>query len=89
MGYFSNGTEGMSYQEEFCANCKNWIDKKDGRGFGCPIWDLHFLYSYKLCNSKSNAKKMLDFLIPMNKKDCCALKCSMFLRKRKLKETKE
>ena len=80
MGYFSNGTEVLIYQEKYCFNCKNYIDKKDGRGEGCPIWDLHFLYGYELCNSKSKGKVMLDYLIPedeegMNKE------CSMFLKR--------
>jgi hypothetical protein len=81
MAYFSNGTEGVGYMEAFCFKCKNWIDKKDGRGSGCPIWDLHLIYSYELCNSKSIGKKMLDFLIPADKHHC-ACKCSMFLSKK-------
>ena len=79
MAYFPNGTAGLSYQGYFCSRCKNWIDKDDGRGVGCAIWDLHLMYSHELCNSKSKAKKILDFLIPMNKEKCCPCECSMFL----------
>jgi hypothetical protein len=82
MAYFSNGAEGVGYMEAFCFKCKNWVDKKDGRGGGCPIWDLHLIYSYELCNSKSIGKKMLDVLIPADKNHC-ACKCSMFLKKGK------
>ena len=38
MGSFSNGTEGMIYQEQWCFNCVNYKD------YGCPIWDLHLLW---------------------------------------------
>lgn len=79
MGYFANGSEGEIYQANYCFKCKNWIDKKDGKGYGCAIWDLHILYSYELCNSKSKAKKMLDFLIP--DRDCSNEECKMYLPK--------
>lgn len=75
MAYFANGTEGSIYEENYCDKCKNW------RKGGCPIMDLHLIYSYELCNSKSVGKKMLDFLIPEDEKNCCADKCSMFLKK--------
>lgn len=78
MAYFSNGTEGEMYQDDYCMKCKNWRDRKDGRGEGCPIWDLHVLYAYDECNGKGNAKDMLDTLIPM--KELYADECSMFLR---------
>lgn len=81
MGYFSNGTEGECYQRTYCFNCVN--RKKDDAGVGCPIWDLHMSYNYELCNSKSKAKKMLDFLIPPDKETCGNKQCSMFIDKRK------
>lgn len=79
MAYFSNGTEGLMYQEEYCFKCKNFRDLKDDRGYGCPIWDLHLLWGYKLCNSRSIGKKMLDILIP-EEKGFMPKKCSMFLK---------
>lgn len=88
MAYFSNGTEGLIYQETYCWRCQNWgkdkLSEKSG-GPGCPIWDLHLLYSYEECDSDSNAKKMLDTLIPMVEHTFSdgitgeiAGKCSMF-----------
>ena len=78
MGSFSNGSEGMCYQESYCFRCVNW--KKDDFGMGCPVWDLHFTWSYELCNKKDNeGKKMLDMLIPI--KDCQNLRCNMFIAK--------
>lgn len=66
MAYFSNGTEGLSYQERYCFQCANWKDREDGKGEGCPIWDLHLFHSYELANQHDDpGKQMLDYLIPM------------------------
>ncbi len=81
MAYFSNGTEGMQYQEKYCDKCVNMRDKGDGRGPGCAVWDLHVFYAYDECNGTGNAKAMLDQLIPMNKETHFAEECSMFLPK--------
>lgn len=45
MGYFSNGTEGMSFQSRFCFRCANYRtdEKHPERGEGCPVWDAHLL----------------------------------------------
>ena len=78
---FSNGSEGDFYREKFCFKCKNYRDKKDGRGFGCPIWDLHILY-----NREEKFKEVLDFLIPEIKlEDNCGVmqECSMFIKNKK------
>src|SRR5690349_19815070 len=94
MAYFPNGTAGMLYEEQYCYNCRNYRDKGDGRGFGCAIWDAQLLYSYDECNNDgkthiidgvphvnpplSNAKAMLDMLIPEDAEGFPA-ECSMFL----------
>jgi hypothetical protein len=81
MGYFSNGTEGDYYQEAHCSKCVNWM-QRDGESIeGCAVWDLHILYAYGLCNSKSKGKKMLDHLIPRNKKTGFNERCKMFFKK--------
>lgn len=64
MGYFSNGTEGLDYVEHYCRRCIHWKDLNDGRGEGCPIWDMHLLFAYEECDSGSNAETMLNTLIP-------------------------
>ena len=62
-------------------------NKGDGRGTGCAIWDCHVLYAYDECNNDgkegplSNAKSMLDILIPMDEDDLYAEECSMFLQR--------
>lgn len=63
MGYFSNGTEGDFYRSAWCERCVNWRDEHDGRGDGCPIWDLHILYNYDQLK-KSSLERALSSLIP-------------------------
>ena len=77
MAYFANSTEGEFFKEENCYKCKNWGKNEEDAG-GCPIMDLHLFYSYELANSKTKAKKMLDFLIPS--KAGVIPKCSMLLK---------
>lgn len=69
MAYFSNGTEGESYQAQWCSRCTHQN--------GCPVWDAHLLYAYELCNSTEAGKHILDMLIPM-RDDGFADKCLMF-----------
>ena len=69
MGYFSNGTEGDFYQEEYCEKCEH------GNG-ECPVWLLHLTYSYKLCNTPDS---FLDELIPRSREGCYNEKCKMFV----------
>ena len=76
MAHFSNGTEGMMYQSKYCDICWNYRDKDDGRGFGCPIWDLHLLFV-----GEKQHEVTLNTLIPMNKDGIFAAECSMFLSK--------
>ena len=56
MGYFSNGTEGMDYQEEYCFKCRNWSDEK-----GCAVWTAHEFRNYK---EADNPDSILHDLIP-------------------------
>ena len=69
MAYFPNGTAGMDFQARQCDRCLH-DDPRDGAP-GCPVWDAHLLFSYEECNSKSNAKVILDMLIPSA--DGCAM----------------
>lgn len=61
MGYFSNGTEGMMYEEHYCRVCIHYGPEE---GPGCPIWAAHLLYAYDETDSGSNAEAMLDMFIP-------------------------
>ena len=39
--YFSNGSEAMAFEEQFCSHCVHGQSQD-----GCPIFDLHFLWNY-------------------------------------------
>lgn len=58
MGYFSNGSEGESYFETYCAKC---VHESETNDVGCPIWNLHLLHNYDDCNKKDS---YLHVLIP-------------------------
>lgn len=58
MAYFSNGTEGMMFQERQCFACRHWNDET-----GCPIWLLHELHV-----GDKAWQPALDLMIPMEPK---------------------
>lgn len=68
MGYFSNGAEGMDYQDRYCLKCQH-----DGN---CAVWDAHMLLNYEECNKKDS---ILHMLIP--KEGIWNGKCKMFIEK--------
>lgn len=76
MGYFSNGTEGMVYEAQWCDRCEHQ-DGPDGQS-GCAVWLAHLLYSYKLCNAEDNP---LNVLIPRSEDRLSNEQCRMFLKK--------
>ncbi len=71
MGYFANGTEGDMFEAKWCNRCVHEDNEK-----GCPVMTSHVFFSYEECNSKSNAKVMLDMLIPRD--GPWNAQCSMF-----------
>jgi hypothetical protein len=78
MGYFSNGTEGMAYEAEYCDRCIHQ-DGKDGES-GCAIWLAHMLHNYDECNKKES---ILHLLIPRGDgKTCWNEECAMFVEKK-------
>ena len=62
MGYFSNGTEGEIFQEQYGARCLHNGDE-NGEGPLCPVWELHLLYDYDQLKNKDLAH-CLGALIP-------------------------
>lgn len=70
MGYFSNGTEGLDYQERYCSRCIHDINKS------CPVWNAHLLFNDDECN---NDKSVLHMLIPRN--ELSNGQCEMFVDK--------
>lgn len=77
MGYFSNGTEGGDYQDEYCSRCLH--DNPD-KGIYCPIWNLHLRDNYKECNNKES---YLHVLIPRErgKHYVGNARCTMFVNR--------
>lgn len=75
MAYFSNGTEGSLYEQDYCSKCvhRNGADGKSG----CAVWLAHLLFNYDLCNSETPGKTILDMLIPV-REDGFAGECAMF-----------
>jgi len=74
MGYFSNGTEGMMYEERFCCNCIH--NKEDEQ---CPVWYIHEVFNYDAVgkDADNKIKKILNTLIPRTA-DGFNGECSMF-----------
>ena len=56
MGYFSNGTEGMMYEEEYCDNFVHRLEESE-----CPILQAHMMWNYEECNKKDS---ILHKIIP-------------------------
>lgn len=79
MAYFPNGTSHEAYSAQFCAHCVNWRDHEDGRGFGCPIMDLHMLWNYDAVGANKDETKeaALEMFIPTGKAH--NERCAMFL----------
>lgn len=69
MAYFSNGAEGVGYEEAYCDRCIH-------QGNGCTVWLLHLLHNYDECN---NEKSMLHVLIPRSRDGGGNERCTMFL----------
>lgn len=67
MGYFSNGTEGMLYEEEWCDRCTHQE--------GCAVWMAHLIHNYDECNKKDS---ILHMLIPRKKDGLGNEQCRMF-----------
>ena len=77
MGYFSNGSEGHSYEARWCNQCVHNADEEKG----CPVWGAHLLFSYELCNNdKHPGKIILDMLIPpegISNGQCAMFHCAL------------
>lgn len=75
MGYFSNGTEGMVYEEEYCSKCIH----SGNEGNNCPVMLAHILKNYEECN---NEDSILNLLIPRDEEGFNK-KCLMFIERAK------
>lgn len=73
MGYFSNGSEGMAYEERYCSRCPH---QGPPDGPGCSVWLAHMLKNYEECN---NEDSILHILIPLTEDKLGNQQCTMFL----------
>lgn len=72
MGYFSSGTEGWDYFEQYCSRCVH--DKDES----CPIWNAHLIHNYDECNREES---ILHMLIPRSKDKLSNEACLLFIEK--------
>lgn len=73
MGYFSNGTEGMAYEEKYCRHCVH-------QEHGCEVWLLHMDWNYEAVgpNADTTKARALQLFIPRNKQTGNNEQCRMF-----------
>jgi len=69
MGYFSSGTEGDMYIEQYCEECVHYE--------GCAVMSAHMACSYKECNKPES---ILHMLIPRDEAGYNE-KCRMYYQK--------
>ena len=74
MGYFSNGTEGLMYEEEYCEKCIHG-QSEDGC-VKCPLWGMQYDHNYEECNKPDS---LLHELIPRGKDGLFNDQCVMFV----------
>lgn len=77
MAYFPNGASSDRFMEQYCLRCTNFKDIGDGRGPGCPIWDMHTVHNYDQ-HREPSLRRILDSFIPMKESGVYADRCVMF-----------
>jgi hypothetical protein len=73
MAYFSNGTEGDMYYEQWCSRCMH--DKDED----CPIWAAHLLFN---SDGANNPDHILHMLIPRCKDGIGNEMCALFIEEK-------
>ncbi len=77
MGYFSNGSEGDAYQEQWCYRCVHDANND------CPVWGAHLAFNYEqLRDSKDQhgpMRQLLGMLIPERKDHLGNEQCKLFI----------
>lgn len=83
MAYFSNGSEGLDYESQYCDRCIHWTYDQATATDGCPVWDAHMLHNYDQ-NGDEKVKSILDLLIPMD--GLYAAQCKLFVAREPRRE---
>ena len=73
MGYFSNSSEGMSYETRYCYNCIHCPKTTN-----CAIWEMHQLHNYEQFK-KPDVKTLMNYFIPVTDEGTNG-KCRMFIK---------
>ncbi len=55
MGYFSNGTEGMQYEDDVCAHCKHAATETET--MQCAVMMAHSLWNYDAVGKDADPDK--------------------------------
>ena len=76
MGYFSSGTEGLDYEDQYCVRCAHNPPEDEKC---CPVWMAQMSYN---ASADAEAKDILAMLIPRNE-DGFNEQCTMFVEARK------
>lgn len=79
MGYFSNGEEGMLYEEEYCLHCQHWVFDPETQTDGCPVMDMHTWHNREEANNKDSA--LHKWMIPRSSDGVFNEKCLHFRKK--------
>lgn len=85
MAYFANGSEGVFYEERYCARCVH--DKDDS----CPVLLLHLLWNYDAVGKDADQvkAKALNALWPRKADGIGNDACAMFFERPGEKEHEE
>lgn len=68
MGYFSNGTEAMMYEDRYCDYCVHNHEEH-----GCPVWHAHKLWQ------GDKGTELLDLMIPRSEHGVYNEECAFFV----------
>jgi len=87
MGYFSNGTEHMMYDDQYCSKCHFQPDYEAEKD--CPILAIHSMFNYDQHNEDDRGKELkwiLDLFIPI-RENGFSDQCHFFIEKRVHEQT--
>ena len=84
MGYVSNGTEGMMFEEQFCMRCVHMgMGTIDERGYiedYCPVWSLHQFWNRDQDKDPVKKAALDHFIVPDDSGESdIGQKCVMFI----------
>lgn len=79
MAYFSNGSEGLTWEDKWCSRCVHLSDEG-----GCSVIVIHSVYNYDQHKEGETGKAIADILnllIPRSADKLENERCSMFVER--------